>query len=204
MANGKVCTGFSMPWVALYGANGGTVSYTGGIPLARGVDVSLSVDADSDNNFYADNVLAETDTQSFSSGTVSLTVDGLKDAARKLISGVTTTRSVTPSGQGATAVDFDVYDDAAVVPYVGIGFVVRYMENGVTTYAPIIFKKCKFNPEGLEAATQEENIEFQTASLEAAIFRDDTATHEWKMVGADQTTEASAYEAIKAVLTAAT
>lgn len=204
MANGKVCTGFSMPWVALYSAENGTITYSGGIPLARGVDVSLSVESNNDNDFYADNVLAESDTQSFSSGTVSLTVDGLKDAARKLISGVTTTRAVTPSGQGATAVDFDVYDDDAAVPYVGIGFIARYMEDGVTTYMPVIINKCKFSPEGLDAATQEENIEFQTASLEATIYRDDSAKHAWKMVGADQTTEAAAYAAIQAILTAGT
>lgn len=203
MANGKVCTGFSLPWVALYAAEGGTVSYSGGIPLARGVDVSLNVESASDNDFYADNVLAESDNQIFSSGTVSLTVDGLKEAARKLISGVTSTQSVTPSGEGASAVSFDVYDDDAVVPYVGIGFIVRYMENGVTTYVPFIIKKCKFSPDGLEAATQEEDIEFQTQALEATIFRDDSAKHAWKMIGDDQTSEAAAYAAIQAVLTPA-
>lgn len=200
MANGKVCTGFSMPFVALYSAAGGVVTYSGGIPLARGVDVSLDVEGGGDNDFYADNVKAESDNQSFSSGTLSLTVDGLKAAARKMISGVKTTRSV---GTGENAVDFDVYDDAQETPYVGIGFVARYMEDGVTTYAPIIIKKVKFNPEGLEAATQEENIEWQTQSLEASIMRDDTAKHEWKMVGEDQTTEAEAVAAYKLVLTPA-
>lgn len=195
MANGKVITGFSMPWVALYSAEGGVVSYSGGMPLARGVDVSLDVEAGDDSNFYADNQLAETGSQVFSSGTLSLTVDGLKEAARKLVSGVTTTRKIDD-------VEFEVYDDDATVPYVGVGFVVRYMEDGVTTYAPIIIKKCRFNPEGLEAATQEENIEFQTASLEATIMRDDTEKHEWKLIGADQTTEAAAVAAYKAVLTA--
>lgn len=197
MANGKVCTGFSMPWVALYAANNGTVTYSGGIPLARGVDVSLSVEAASDNNFYADNVQAETDTQGFSSGTVSLTVDGLKDAARKLISGVTSTAT-----QGE--VTWDVYDDQTSTPYVGIGFVARYMEAGVTTYTPVVLCKCKFNPEGLDAATQEDTISFQTQSLEAEIMRDDSANHAWKMIGADQTTEAAAVAAYKAILTAAT
>ena len=201
MANGKVCTGFSMPFVALYNATGGTVTYSGGIPLARGVSVSLDVEGSSDNDFYADNVLAETDTQAFSNGTVTLTVDGLKAAARKLISGVTTTKSVTVS---SSSVEFDVYDDAQVVPYVGIGFVARYMEAGVTTYAPIILPKCKFNPEGLEAATQEEEIDWQTTDLEADIMRDDTAAHAWKMIGADQTTEEAAVAAYQAILTPAT
>lgn len=193
MANGKVCTGFSKPWVALYAASGGEVTYSGGIPLARGVEVSLDVEGSSDNNFYADNVIAETDNQAFTSGTVTLTVDGLKAAARKLISGVTTTKTV---GQ----VEWDVYDDAAVVPYVGIGFIARYMEDGVTTYAPVILTKCKFSPEGLDAATQEEEIDWQTSELEATIYRDDSTNHAWKMIGADQTTEAAAEAAIAAAL----
>lgn len=200
MANGKVITGYSMPFVALYAAANGVVTYSGGIPLARGVDVSLSVEGGSDNDFYADNVKAESNNQTFSSGTLSLTVDGLKEAARKLISGVKTTRK---EGTGDTAVSFDVYDDKQEMPYVGVGFVVRYMEDGVTTYAPIIIKKVKFSPEGLDAATQEENIEWQTTKLEASIMRDDTANHEWKLIGEDQTTEEAAVAAYKLVLTPA-
>lgn len=194
MANGKVCTGFSKPWVALYAESNGAVTYSGGIPLARGVDVTISIEADSDNNFYADNVLAESDRQSFSSGTLSLTVDGLKDAARKLISGVTSTET---AGQ----VSFDVYDQLAVVPYVGVGFVVRYMEDGVTSYVPVILKKVKFNDPEITAATQTESIDWQTQSLEGTIMRDDTANHAWRMIGAEQTTEAAALAAIQAVLT---
>lgn len=203
MANGKVITGFSKPWVALYAASNGTVSYSGGMPLARGVNVSLDVEGADDNDFYADNVLAETDTQAFSSGTATLTVDGLKQAARKLISGLVSTKSVTPPGSGSTAVVFDVYDDKAVIPYVGVGFIVRYTENGVTTYCPVILNKVKFAPDGLDAATQEENIEWQTSELEATIMRDDSEDHAWKMIGADQTTEEAAYAAIQAVLTPA-
>lgn len=201
MANGKVCTGFSMPWVALYAANAGTITYSGGIPLARGVNVSLSVEGSGDNKFYADNVEAESDSQAFQSGTLSLTVDGLKDAARQLITGVTTSQTVTVTT--GTTVAFDVYDDNTVVPYVGVGFVARYMEEGVTTYVPVILKKVKFNPESLDAATQEETISWQTQALDGDILRDDSSAHAWKMIGAEQTSEAAAYAAIKAVLTAA-
>lgn len=202
MANGKVLTGFSMPWVALYANSSGTISYSGGIPLARGVSVSMSVEASSDNDFYADNVLAETDNQGFSSGTVTLTVDGLKDAARKLIMGLTATKSVTV-GTDSTVV-FDQYDDTQAIPYVGVGFIARYMEDGVTTYVPYILNKVKFNPDGLDAETQGEEIDWQTQELEGTIMRDDSANHAWKLIGAAQTTEDAAYNAIKAVLTAAT
>lgn len=201
MANGKVLTGFSMPWVALYANSNGTISYSGGIPLARGVSVSMSVEASSDNDFYADNVLAETDNQGFSSGTVTLTVDGLKDAARKLIMGITATKSVTVGTD--TTVVFEQYDDTQSIPYVGVGFIARYMEDGATTYVPYILNKVKFNPDGLDAETQGEEIDWQTQELEGTIMRDDSANHSWKLIGAAQTSEEAAYNAIKAVLTAA-
>ena len=201
MANGKVCTGFSMPWVAKYTASSaGVVSYSGGMALARGVSVSLDVNGSEDNYFYADNVKAETDTQAFTDGTMTLTVDGLKATARKFISGTVSTTSVTAN---STTVTGDVYDDTQVVPYIGVGFIARYMENGVTTYAPIIIHKVKFNPEGLEAATQEEEIDWQTTELDATIFRDDSSNHAWKTIFADQSTEDAALNVIKAVLTPA-
>lgn len=199
MANGRVCTGFSMPWVALYSESSGTITYSGGMPLARGVNVSLSVESGGDNDFYADNVLAESDTQSFSGGTMTLVVDGLKDAARKLITGLTTTKGIAVSGATVT---FEVYDDLAVVPYVGVGFIARYMEAGVTSYVPIIITKCKFSDPEINAATQEDTIDWQTQSLEATIMRDDSTNHAWKMIGEAQTTEAAAYNAIKAILLA--
>ena len=66
-------------------------------------------------------------------------------------------------------VSFDVYDDLASVPYVGVGFVVRYMEDGVTSYVPVILKKVKFNDPEITAATQTESIDWQTQSLEGTI-----------------------------------
>lgn len=201
MANGKVITGYSKPWVALYNNNAGTVTYSGGMPLARGVDVSVDVEASDDNNFYADNVLAETGGGTFSSGTLGLTVDGLKAAARKLIQGVTNTVSF---GTGDGAITVDAYDEDTAAPYMGFGCVVRYMENGVTSYTMLVLPKIKFNPESLSAATQEENIEFQTTSLEASIMRDDTAKHNWKFVLDDLPTEAEAVAAYQQILTPAT
>lgn len=194
MANGRVCTGFSLPKVAKYAVSSGTVSYSNVQALARGVDVSISIEADSDNNFYADNVLAESDRQAFSSGTLSMTVDGLKDTARKLISGVVTTSSTTVS-TGVT-VTWDIYDDAAVVPYVGVGFVARYMEDGVTSFVPIVLKKVKFDDPEITAATQGESIDWQTQSLEGKIMRDDSSSHAWRMIGTAQTTEAAAESAV--------
>lgn len=195
MANGKVITGYSMPIVAKYTFSNNTISYTDAMPLARGVEVSMEVETGDATNFYADNTIAEAVAGQFNGATATLTVDGLKDAARDLIAGITTKGTIAV---GDKTVNTAVYDDLQVIPYVGIGFVVRYMENGVTTYAPVILPKAQFSPEGLDAATQGESVEFQTTELQATVMRADDTNHSWKVVAADQTTEAAAVNTINA------
>ena len=198
MANGRVITGYSLPWVALYANSSGTITYSGGIPLARGVSVAFNISGGG-NDFYADNVMAEAGAGTFTGGTVTLTVDGMKDAARKLISGQTATKSYGSQN----AVTFDSSDDTAAAPYVGIGFVVRYQEAGEVSYDAVVLTKARFNVEGLDAKTQEENVEYQTASLEAKLMRDDSSAHIWKLIKTGCETEAEAVAAYKAVLTPA-
>ena len=189
MANGKVITGYSCPIVAKYSYQNSVISYSDAMPLARGVEVSMEVETGDATNFYANNTIAESVAGQFNGATATLTIDGLKDAARNLIAGITTTGSITVDGVAVSTV---TYDDLQVIPYVGIGFVVRYMENGVTSYAPVILPKAQFSPEGLDAATQGESVEFQTTELVATVMRADDANHSWKTIAADQTTEAKA------------
>ena len=197
MANGKVITGYSRPFVALYNNNEGTITYTSGMPLARGVDVSVEAETGDAVNFYADNVMAESVGGVFTGATITMTVDGLKDNARKLIMGLPNAEPLTV---GSDSVDIYTYDDRQNIPNVGIGFVIRYMESGVTTYQPVVFTKASFSVDGLDAATQEEEIEFQTTELEAALMRDDSQYHAWRKIGAEQTTEAAAVNVVKALL----
>ena len=187
-AAGRVCTGFSKPYVALYSASSGTVTYSSGALLGRGVEVSVEAEEASEaNNFYADNVIAESISGVFSGGTATLTVDGLLDATRKLIYGLP-----AADGDGWTH-----FGDSQSVPYVGIGFVTRYMSEGVTSYVPTILTKAIFQAEPQEAATQEDEVEFQTTELTATLLRDDSDNHDWKMIGAPQTSEALAEAEIK-------
>lgn len=197
MANGKVVTGYSLPHVALYNANGGTPTYSGGIPLARGINESMDIETGDSTSFYADNVLAESVGGVFTGATITMTVDGLKSAARQLIMGLPAASEITVGQQTVSVYD---YDDRQVIPYVGLGFIVRYMENGVTTYAPVVFTKAIFNIDPLDAATQEEEIEFQTTELEATIMRDDSANHTWRRIADDQATEAEALAVLKSML----
>lgn len=188
-AAGKVLTGFSLPYVALYGHTGTTVSYSSGQKLARGVSVSIEPESGDENNFYADNIAAESSPGVFTNGTVTLTVDGLLAAAERLIMGL----------PEADAQGFMHYGDDMSIPYVGIGFICRYQSDGEVTYTPVILRKCRFTSPGTEANTQEEEIDWQIQELEAAILRDDTAKHDWKYVGGDEATEAAAEAKIKTV-----
>lgn len=188
-AAGRVCTGFSLPYVATYAAAGTTITYSAGQKLARGVSVSIEPETGDDNNFYADNILAESASSTFTGGTLNLTVDGLLDAAEQLIMG-------TPAASNSWV----TYDDDQSVPYVGVGFIARYMSDGVTSYVPIVLAKCMFNQISTSAETQEEEISWQTQELTAQIFRADDAKHSWKYVGASQTTEAAAEALIKTKL----
>ena len=197
MASGKVITGYSYPFVALYANNGGTISYTDGMELARGVNVNISLETGDVENFYANNVVAESAGGAFTGGTATLTVDGLKAVARKLIMGLPTASTISVNG---TSVDVYDYDDRQVIPYVGIGFVVRYMEEGVTSYRPVVLPKCIFDQDGLEANTQEESIDFQTAELTANILHDDSTYHTWRRIAADQDSEEKAVNVVKTML----
>lgn len=191
MAAGKVCTGFSLPYVALYSASGTTITYSSGQKLARGVDVSFEVETSDDNNFYADNVLSESDDKHFSSGTVSLTVDGILIAAERLIMGLP-----------AAGTDGWVgYGDDQSIPYVGIGFIARYMSDGVESFKAVMIPKCQFDEVNISAATQEEEIDWQTQELSAKIMRSDDANHHWKWINETEfTTEALAEAALKTKL----
>lgn len=189
-AAGKVTIGFSKPYVALYSESGGVVTYTSGQLLARGVSVSAESDSSDNNNFYADNIVAETDAGSFSGGTVTLTVDGLLQDAEKLI-------------QGLSAVDGDGflnYDDDQVVPYVGMGFIIETMSDGVKYFTPVIFPKTRAGQISVSAETQGESIDWQTQEIPFNIFKDDTAKHPWKKVGGEMASEAAAEAAIKTFL----
>lgn len=182
-------TGFSLPYVALYTANGGTVTYSQGQRLARGVQVSIEAEAEDDNIFYADNISAESAPGIFTSGTATFTVDGLKLAAEQLIMGI----------PAADSQGFIHYGESLQIPYVGVGFICRYMEDGVTSYVPYILTKCRFVTPGIEAQTATETIEWQTQEITATLLRDDTSNHDWKLVGSGQTSEALAEAKIKTI-----
>lgn len=187
MKAGKVITGYSLPYVAIYTEADGVVTYSNGQKLARGVSVEASPESSDSNNFYADNIVAESLSGAFTGGQVTLTVDGLLQDSERLI-------------QGLPAIGTDGmlhYNDNQQKPFCGVGFIVRYMSDGVTYYTPVIFTKGTFNQIEMSAETQGEDIEFQTQELVFNIMKDDTVNHDWKLVGGELATEAAAETVIK-------
>ena len=189
-ANGRVITGFSKPYIANYAASGTTVTYSGGMVLARGVSVSLAPESADDSKFYADNVTAETAAGVFTGGTATITVDGLNPAARALAYGL------PEAGSDGWTADGDTTN----APYVGIGYIVRYMSGGDVIYVPTVLAKTRLSIPTEEASTQEDEIDWQTTALDFALMRDDSANHNWRFIGADFTTEEAAEAALKTKL----
>lgn len=186
-AAGKVCIGFSKPYVAVYTNSGTTITYSDGRVLARGVDVSIEPETSDDNKFYADNTEAETDAGTFSGGALSLTVDGLHQDAEALIMGL-------PAADQSGWIS---YGDSQTVPFVGVGYIAKYMSGGEITYVPTVIPKVVFNQISNSHATSEDSLNFQTQALTAQIKRADDADRSWKYLGEPQATEALAEAAIK-------
>ena len=200
LAAGKVVTGFSFPVVALYNNNGGTVSYTDGMDLARGVSLDPDVATSGDENiFYANNRSAETAQRRFRNGSLSLTVDGLLTAAEKLIMGLGAAAASTVT-VGQAAVNMTDYGEGQQIPYVGVGAVVRSQSNGVEFFQAVVYTKCRFEQFNLPAATEEEDIDWQTTELNAQLNRDDTDKHNWQRVSEPLATELEAYNVVRVIL----
>lgn len=190
-----VTTGFSKPYVAKYGTTPGssTNTYSEGMVLGRGVEVSVEVDEGDDNSFYTDNNPSETAAAQFTSAAGTVTIDGLENDAAKLILGlpeatdfeIETSKNVKMQGYGG------VMDP----PYVGFAYIRRTMMNGKTQFWPVIHPKIRFGIPSDSAATQEDTIDWQTQELSMTVLRDDTTASNWKLVteeGMDTESEAEA------------
>lgn len=188
-AAGRVCTGFSKPYVAQYSASGTTVTYTSPVELARGVSVTIDPESSDSNIFYANNIQAEQESGEFSGGTLNLTVDGLLIEKTALLMGLD-----TPTGADA----WISFGTNSAAPFFGVGFVTRYRSGGVTSFVPTLIAKVKFDQIGNDAETQEEDIDWQTQELSAQIYRADDANQTWKYEGSEYATEAEAVTALLA------
>ena len=193
-----VTTGFSKPYVAKYTTTAGAAAntYTDGMLLGRGVEVSMEIDAADDNNFYADNVIAESAAAQFTSAEATTTIDGLEPEAATLILGLPDPTEF----EVATSVNVQLQEYGGTIdpPYVGFAYIRRTMMNGKTGFWPVIHPKVRFGLPSDSAATQEDQIDWQTQELSTTVLRDDTAKANWKLTTSEPLeTEAKAEAVIK-------
>lgn len=187
--------GLSKPYYAVYSAAENVVTYANGAVMGKATEANIEINTSDNNNLYGDNAIAETDRQ-FTSGTLTLSTTDLSQEVSKAILGLKeeTLDSIT----GVTDEDVSelIYDDTQAIPYLGVGFIVKKVVNGVTMWRGIVLTKVMFSIPSDAATTQGETITWQVPSLTATIMRDDSATRMWKRE-ATFTTEAQAAAYIK-------
>lgn len=193
--------GVSKPYVAKYSNTDTTVSYTGGQILDKMTEIDISINSAEDNNFYADNAIAESDS-SFSGGTVTVNTADLGPEATALVLGITPVPISDIAGVTDEDVNELVFDDDQRSPYLGFGCIIKKRISGVDKWRAIILTKIMLAVPNDAATTQGETIEWQTPQLTGTIMRDDSAKHAWKRE-ATFTTEAQAEAYIKARLSIA-
>ena len=195
-----VTTGFSNVHIATYASDGGTVSYSGVRKLGRSVSMSTDISTSDDNNFYADDRLAETETGSaFTDGSGTCTVDGLTAEEEAFIMGLKAGNPITPDG--GTAVETYEYGASMEPPYLGLGAVKKVQKDGKSFWKAIVLCKIRFKVPKDDAETQGEQIDWQTQDLDFSIMRDDSAMNRWKIIPKKEfDTEAAAVAFIKKAL----
>ena len=175
---------------AKYSENQGVVSYSEGGTAAKLVSVNISLDSATDNDFYADNSVDETD-RVFSGGTLTVQTNDLTDAVSKAILGLQEASVGTISGVTDSGVKEYFFDDRQVIPYLGLGLIIKHQRSGAAAWTGILLNKIQFAVPNDAAETQGKTISWQTPELTASIMRDDSANRCWKQM-ATFTTEAQA------------
>lgn len=183
---------------AKYSNSGTTISYSSGGTAAKLVSVNISLESATDNDFYADNSVDETD-RVFSGGSLTVQTNDLTDAISKEILGLQESALETISGVTDTGVKEIHFDDRQVIPYLGLGLVIKHQRAGAAAWTGIILTKTQFAVPSEAAETQGKSISWQTPELTASIMRDDSANRAWKKQ-ATFTTEAQAVAYINARL----
>lgn len=173
-----VTTGFSRVHVAKYSESAGVVTYSGVRELARARSMDTDISTTENNDFYANNLLAEQEPAAFASGTANITVDGLDAEEEAFILGIETVKKII----GDQEVELIPYGSKMNPPYMGIGAVKRQQMKGVVSYRAVIFTKARLAIPSEAAKTQEESISWQDQKLTATLMADDSDEHNWKYI----------------------
>ena len=186
--------GASRPYFAKYRKIGNTVQYYDGGVMGALVQFNIELEGNDNNNndFYADNAVKETQRNKFSSGTLTVQTDDLRQEVSKAMLGVK--EETLPSIPGVTesGVKELVYDDDINTPYLGIGVIQKKQVDDMIRWRAIVLRKIMFNVPTEAAETEGETINWQVPELSGTIMRDDTQKHMWKREATFETESAAA------------
>lgn len=178
-----------MAGIGLYGVyyaiatmdDDGKVSGYGGVKtMGKAISANFTPANSDDNPLYANNGIAETDGGSVSGGTLTLTLDALKQDAIADLFGLTKkTASVTVGTATVTGSGFD-YDGSETAATVGVAFVRQMQENNDRgIHEAVIFSSASFNMPNEEMQTLGESVEWQTPEIEGTVANNVDADHPW-------------------------
>jgi len=156
--------GLKYPVFAIATETTSAISYASGAVLAKAITANVSIETN-DVKLYADDAIAESD-HSFSSGTVTVEVDDLSNAAQLALLGYTEGSTIDAT-LGAKELKAGGADSPA---YVGFGFYGKKVVNKLSRWRAIWLKKVQFAEPEDEMATKGETAEFGTTSLEGTIM----------------------------------
>lgn len=169
--------GLAKPYYAKYAALNGVVTYSDGGLIGRAVEAQMELEDTDAIVLYADNVAAES-VSSFSTGTLTLTVDELSVATAGAILGITPVAVTSPAAGNTLE-----FRSGQAIPYLGLGLIVNKVVSNANVYMGLILNKIQFRIPAGNYTTMGETIEFQTPELEATIMKDDTANGVWQEWG---------------------
>lgn len=136
---------------------GETVTYGAMQALGKAVSANVSITSNS-AVLYADDAIAETD-NTFSNGTITLTVDDDGDTVFAPLLG-----HEVDSDSGVM-----IRNKNDVAPYVGVGRIINKMKNGARLFKVEFLSKVKFSEPSQESNTHGETTEFGTPQIEGTI-----------------------------------
>lgn len=136
---------------------GGVASYGAMQSLGKAVDANVSITSNS-AVLYADDAIAESD-NTFSAGTITLTVDDTDDTVFAVLLG-----HEIDSNTGEM-----IRNSNDTPPYVGVGRIINKMKGGTRYFKVEFLSKVKFSEPTQEESTHGETTEFGTQKIEGTI-----------------------------------
>lgn len=174
--------GLTNPYIAKL-VNEKTKQYESGFRCGKAMSTNITPNYN-EGKLYADNQLSES-VKEFKDGTMTLGTDRLPKIAESVCFGHKTSENGV------------VYKTDDGANYVGVGFYVDEILDGVKKYSAIVVYKVKFSEGAEEYKTKGESIEFKTPALNGTIAG--LSSGEWKEKEIFDT-EAEADEWLRSVL----